>query len=163
VTIGWWWGVTVTGVEIAVGYVCAYLVRKARRAAGQVDAEVDRAVDVGLERVHDLVSGALGEDPALRRAEEQAAAGDVSERTRRRLTDAVDEATEDDTAFADALQEAVEQVKRAAQASGTVIATGDGIAIAGDVTVRAEGGSTAALRMGEVSLGNPPVPGPHQG
>lgn len=151
----------VTGVEIAIGYVCAYLVRKARRAGQHVDAEVDRAVDAGLERVHELVSDALGEDSALRRAEEQAETGEVSERTWRRLTDAVEEAADADADFAAALQRAVEQLQ-AAEASGTVIATGDGIAIDGDVIIRAEGGSVAALRMGDVTLGNPPVPGPPQ-
>ncbi|MFD7027255.1 hypothetical protein ACFWAR_04370 [Streptomyces sp. NPDC059917] len=151
-----------TGVEIAVGYVCAYLVSKARRAGRQADAEVDRVVDSGMERVHDLVSGALGDDRALELAEEQAQSGEVSERTRRRLTDAVDEAAESDTVFADALREAIDQLQEAAEASGAVIATGDGIAIGGNVSLRAESGSAAALRMGDVSLGNPPVPGSHQ-
>ncbi|SFF90671.1 hypothetical protein SAMN05216251_1362 [Actinacidiphila alni] len=149
-------------MEIAVGYVCAYLVRKARRAGQQADTEVDRVVDAGMERVHDLVSGAIGEDRALQLAEEQAQTGDVSERTRRRLTDAVDEAAEQDTAFADALRKAVEQVQEAAKASGAMVASGDGIAIGGSTTITAEGGSAAAVRMGDVTLGNPPVPGPPQ-
>jgi hypothetical protein len=127
-----------------------------------VDAEVDRAVDAGMGRVHDLVSGALGDDAALRRAGEQAETGEVSERTQRRLTDAVDEAAESDTAFADALRDAVEQLQEAAKASETVIATRDGIAIGGKVSVRAESGSAAAVRMGDVTVGNPPLPGPHQ-
>jgi hypothetical protein len=152
----------VTGVEIAVGYVCAYLVRKARRAGQQADAEVDRVVDAGMERVHDLVSGALGEDPALELAAEQARIGAVSERTRRRLTDAVDEAAENDRAFADALQRAVERLQASAAASGAVIAAGDGIATGGDVIVRADGGSVAAVRMGDVTVENPRVPGSHR-
>jgi hypothetical protein len=153
-------GAVLTGVEIAVGYVCAYLVRKARRAGQQADAEVDRVVDAGMEHVHDLVSGALGEDRALGLAEEQAQAGEVSERTQQRLVLAVDEAAEDDTEFARALREAVEQVQEAARASGAVVASGDGIAIGGSTTITADGGSAAAVRMGDVSLGNPPVPGP---
>ncbi|MFC8208878.1 hypothetical protein [[Kitasatospora] papulosa] len=148
-----------TGVEIAVGYVCAYLVRKARRAGQQVDVEVDRAVDAGMGRVHELVSSALGGDPSLERAEQQAEAGEVSERTRRRLADAVDEAADRDTAFASALQRAVEQLQEVA---GAAIATGDGIAIGGNVFIRAEGGAVAAVRMGDVTMGNPPVPGPHK-
>ncbi|MFJ8936457.1 hypothetical protein ACIRL0_12185 [Streptomyces sp. NPDC102365] len=148
-----------TGVEIAVGYVCAYLVRKARRAGQQVDVEVDRAVDAGMGRVHELVSSALGGDPSLERAEEQAEAGEVSERTRRRLADAVDEAADRDTAFASALQRAVEQLQEVA---GAAIATEDGIAIGGNVFIRAEGGAVAAVRMGDVTMGNPPVPGPHK-
>ncbi|MEV5885809.1 hypothetical protein AB0L74_24345 [Streptomyces sp. NPDC052020] len=43
-------------------------------------------------------------------------------------------------------------------------ATGDGgQTIGGDVTVRADHGSAAALRMGDVTIGSPPRPGPHQG
>lgn len=43
-------------------------------------------------------------------------------------------------------------------------ATGDcGQTIGGDVSVRADHGSAAALRMGDVTIGSPPRPGPHQG
>ncbi|MGW7095493.1 hypothetical protein [Streptomyces sp. NPDC054874] len=40
--------------------------------------------------------------------------------------------------------------------------TGDGFAVGGDVQIRADHGSVAALSMGDVSLGNPPQPGPPQ-
>lgn len=75
--------VGVVGVEIAVGYVCAWLVGKARRVGGRVDAEVDRGLDAGVERVHQVVSRALGGDSALERAAEEAEGGEVSVRTRR--------------------------------------------------------------------------------
>lgn len=145
--------VAVTGVEIAVGYLCAWLVAKARRVAGRADAEVDRGLDAGMDRLHELVSGALGEDPALERAAEEADAGEVSVRTRRRLTDALDEAVEQDGELAAALRQVLGEVRE-------VSADGDGIAVAGDVGIHAEGGSAAALRMGDVTIGNPPVPGP---
>ncbi|MFG2864248.1 hypothetical protein [Streptomyces sioyaensis] len=43
-----------------------------------------------------------------------------------------------------------------------VSAGGGGQAVAGDVRIQAEHGSAAAWNMGNVSLGNPPQPGPHQ-
>lgn len=142
-------------MEIAIGYVCAWLVAKARRVAGRADAEVDRGLDAGMERLHAVVSGALGEDPALERAAEEADGGEVSVRTRRRLTDALDEAVEQDGELAAALRQAVHEVR-------DVSADGDGIVVAGDVDIHAEGGSAAALRMGDVTIGNPPPPGPPQ-
>lgn len=155
----------VFGAEVVVGYVCAYLVRKARHAAGAADAEVDRALDAGMERVHGLVSRALGEDdPALLRAGQQAAAesAEIPERTRRRLADALEEAAEGDPAWAAELQRAVAELWEAEARTGAVIAGDGGIATAGSVDVRADHGSVAALRVGDVALGNPPVPGPRQ-
>ncbi|WP_405584383.1 hypothetical protein [Streptomyces sp. NBC_01190] len=113
------------GAEIAVGYLCAYLVRKARRAGGAVDGEVDRVVDAGMERVHDLVTRALGDDPALVLAARQAGGvdganggdGEVSERTRARLTGAVEEAVESDAELARALAEAVAALEAALKAA----------------------------------------------
>lgn len=145
------------GVEIAVGYVCAWLVGKARRVGGRVDAEVDRGLDAGVERVHQVVSRALGGDSALERAAEEAEGGEVSVRTRRRLADALEEALEHDGELAAALREALGGV------AGAVVAHGDGVAVGGDVDVRAEGGSVAAVRVGDVTIGNPPVPGSPQG
>lgn len=159
-----------TGIEVAVGYVFAWLVRKTKRVAGRADAEVDRGLDTGMDRLHDLVSRKLGADPALRRAAEEAGEGrpEPSERTRRRLTDSLEDAAERDPAFAQALQELVTQLQ-----SGSVPAAGSGVtasyggqAVGGSVDIRANGGSAAAWTMGDVTLGgtgNPPMPGPSQG
>ena len=78
-------------MEIAVGYVFAWAVRKAKRVAGRADAEVDRTLDAGIDRLHDLVSRQLGEDPALKKLAEEAEAGQdkPSDRTRRRVQDAL--------------------------------------------------------------------------
>lgn len=46
--------------------------------------------------------------------------------------------------------------------TGGVSSTGDGIAVGGDVEIRADHGSVAALRMGNVSVGSPPQPDPPQ-
>lgn len=153
------------GMELVVGYVCAYLVGKARRAAGAADVEVDRAMDVSLAKMHNMVSRALGEDPALARAAEEAAGleGEVSTRTRRRLADALDEAADSDSEFAAGLARAIAQVLEAEGPTSVGIAGGDGMVIGGGTHLRADHGSAAALRMGDVHMGNPPVPGAQQG
>ncbi|WNI14356.1 hypothetical protein [Actinacidiphila sp. ITFR-21] len=158
-----------TGIEIAVGYVFVYLVRKARRVGGRADREVDRVLDAGMDQLHGLVGAKLGNDPALQRAEEEAGAGrDVpSERTRRRLTDSLEDAAERDPDFAQALTALVEQVQAAEKAAGGVSASGRGAAVGGNVDIRAEGGSAAALTMGDVRIGvpaaDPSRPGPDHG
>lgn len=153
-------------MEIAVGYVFAWLVGKARRVAGRADAEVDRGLDAGMDRLHELVSAKLGDDPALERAREEAAAGleEPSQRTRQRLELSLEDAAERDSGFAEAVEQAVKELQAtlAASASGVSV-SGGGQAIGGNVSIHAEGGSAAALRMGDVSFGNPSKPGPEQG
>ncbi|MFI1094141.1 hypothetical protein [Streptomyces sp. NPDC020917] len=148
------------GVEIAVGYVFAWAVRKARRVGGRADAEVDQVVDAAMERLHALVARRLGPDASLTRVEEEAAAGgELTPRTRQRLELALEDAVERDAVFAEALNQAVEEV-RAAAGPGGVSAGDGGLAVGGDLDIRADHGSAAAVRMGDVRLGNPPVPGP---
>ncbi|WP_217245874.1 hypothetical protein [Streptomyces sp. AC602_WCS936] len=157
------------GVEIAVGYVFAWLVAKGRRVAGRADAEIDRGLDSGMDRLHDLVSRKLGQDSALERAREEAETGqtEISERTRRRLVDSLTDAAERDEAFAEALEKVIADLEaEAGSGSGSVSATSGGLAVGGKVDVRAEGGSVAALRMGNVTLGsspNPRQPGSNKG
>ncbi|MFG2951826.1 hypothetical protein [Streptomyces adustus] len=114
-------------MEIAVGYVCAWLVGKARRVAGRADAEVDRGLDAGMDRLHDLVSRKLDQDPALERAREEVESGqqELTERTRRRLTDSLEDAVERDEQFAAALKELVEQLQ--AKDPAGEVAAGDHI------------------------------------
>ncbi|MEU1691156.1 hypothetical protein ABZ590_06180 [Streptomyces hirsutus] len=158
------------GVEIAVGYVFAWLVTKARRVAGRADAEIDRGLDSGMDRLHDLVSRKLGQDPALERAREEAKTGqpEPSERTRRRLVDSLSEAAERDGAFAEDLEKVIADLEAGASAgpaSGVSAASG-GLAVGGRVDIRAEDGSAASLSMGNVTLGsapNPRQPGSNQG
>nr|QIZ02321.1 chromosome partitioning protein [Streptomyces sp. S1D4-11] len=108
------------GVEIAVGYVFAWLTRKAKASTDRADAEVERVLDAGMDRVHELVSRKLGQDPALERAAEEAERGleEPSERTRRRLTDSIEDEAERDPGFAGRLEELVAQLQSAAQAGG---------------------------------------------
>ncbi|MFJ9121904.1 hypothetical protein ACIRJO_41040 [Streptomyces sp. NPDC102394] len=98
-----------TGIEIAIGYLFGWAVRKAQRVAGRADGEVDRALDVGMERLHDMVSRKLGRDPALDRLAQEAASGceTPSERTRQRVLLALEEAHTTDTGFAADLDQAV--------------------------------------------------------
>lgn len=148
------------GAELAVGYVFAWAVRKARRAAGAADGVVDQAVDAGVERVHQLVAERLGGERALARVEDEAAAGtgELSPQARQFLQLALEDAAGRDAAFARALEDAVTAAQAAS--GSTVTASDDGIAVGGNVRLHAEGGSVAALRVGDVTLGNPPPPGP---
>ncbi|OHV27674.1 MULTISPECIES: hypothetical protein [Pseudofrankia] len=115
-----------TGIEVAVGVLFAWAVRKARRVGAQADAEVDRAVDAGMDRVHELVSRALGEDPALGRLQEEAQAGavELSERTQQRVARAVEDAAERDPGFAAALDQAVRDLQAAAARAGGATVSG---------------------------------------
>ncbi|MFB7337781.1 hypothetical protein ACFC00_40230 [Streptomyces adustus] len=148
-----------TGVEIAVGYLCAWLVGKARRVAGRADAEVDRGLDAGMDRLHELVSAKLGADPALARAREEAGAGqgEPSERTRQRLVLALEDAAETDQDFAAALKQALAAVREAGPvdvtfATGTAKATGGATASTGVVRPGGTGsGSATAEHTGDAS------------
>ncbi|OIK25461.1 hypothetical protein [Streptomyces malaysiense] len=159
-----------TGIEIAVGYMFAYMVRKAKRVGRRADQEVDRGLDAGMDRLHDLISAKLGNDPALERAAQEAEAGQdgLSERTGRRLTDSLEDAAERDPDFAQALTALVEQLQaaRTTAAPGDVSASGEGVAVRGRVNIKAEGGSAAALKMGSVNIGaspsDPSRPSPDQ-
>ncbi|MGA5820357.1 hypothetical protein ACPC54_21120 [Kitasatospora sp. NPDC094028] len=162
-------GVRMTGVEIAVGYVLAWMVRKANRVAGRADEEVDRTLDAAMDELHDLVSRRLGEDPALRRLAEEAERDEVGDRTRQRVRLALEDAVDEDPGFGEALSRAVEQVQTLDQASrpsqgpGGVSAAGSGLAISGNLHVEADHGSFAAGTVqGNVTLGNPSQPGPQR-
>ncbi|MFI9248288.1 hypothetical protein ACIGXF_38345 [Streptomyces sp. NPDC053086] len=137
-------------MEIAVGYVFAWLVRKARRVTAPADAEVDRVLDAGIERLHTVVGVKLGADPALEQAREEARAGDgeLSESTRRQLVDALDEATVNDTDFAQALAQALAAVQAVgpvdiARYTGVANASGGGSATTGVVRPGGTGGGSA--------------------
>ncbi|MEW2622989.1 hypothetical protein [Streptomyces sp. NPDC048106] len=97
-------------MEVAVGYVFAWLVGKARRVAGWVDAEADRGLDAGMDHLHDLISRRIGQDPALERAlataQDEVTAGRVepSEETGRQLGAALAQASAQDPAFAAVLK-----------------------------------------------------------
>lgn len=154
-----------TGIEIVVGYLFAWTVRKATRVAGRADAEIDRTLDTAMDRLHDVVDRKLGQDPALRTLAEEAEAGQdkPNDRTRQRVELALEDAADSDPGFAAALEHALEELQTLPQTGGGVSASDSGTAIGGNVHIRADRGSAAALNMGNVTVGNPPRPGPPQG
>lgn len=106
-------GANVVGVELAVGYLFAWAVRKARRVAGRADAEVDSALDAGMDRLHEVVVSRLGAEPALESMLQEASSEreELAVRTRKRLELALEDAAEHDAEFAEALRQAVDQVR----------------------------------------------------
>ncbi|GGJ56530.1 hypothetical protein [Streptomyces brasiliensis] len=98
----------------------------------------------------------------------QTADGDAAERARIRLEAAWQ-------ARIEALLEGLDDTERAPAAeqlrtlvahhtpSTDVTASQRGVAVGGNVDIRADHGSAAAWSMGDVTLGNPPQPGPPQG
>ncbi|MGW5256639.1 hypothetical protein ACWERW_27285 [Streptomyces sp. NPDC004012] len=114
-----------------------------------------------MNRLHTLVSSKLGQDPALARALEEAEEGraELSKRTRRRLSDSLDEAVERDGQFAAALKAAVEEVQAATRAGGTT--THGNSVVGNNVEIHAEGNSVATWELnGNVTVGavNPQQP-----
>jgi hypothetical protein len=93
----------VPGLEIAVGYLAGWAVRKLGRATGRADRHVDATVD----RFGDLIAGKLAGDRALTQLETEGAAGVANPHTTQRLLLAVEQAAETDPGFAAALHAAV--------------------------------------------------------
>jgi hypothetical protein len=148
-------GCPVVGVELVVGYVFAWLVRKGRRAGWRADGHVDQAVDAAVDRLggklHELVAGKLHDDPSLVRLTEEADQGVVepSTRTRTRVALAVEDAAERDVDFAAAIEELV---RRLQAAQGGVSAGTGGVAVGGDVQVSATQNGFAIGTAGSVQV-----------
>jgi hypothetical protein len=88
------------GLELVAGYLAAWGVRRLKSVGKRVGAEVDEAVDVGLDRLHDVIAAKLGPDPALVKLEAEVSQGaEPSDRTLRRVQDAVENAVEEDPGF----------------------------------------------------------------
>ncbi len=113
-------------------------------------------------KLHELVAGKLSGDASLVKLTQEAERGAVepSARTRARVALAVEDAAEQDPDF----DVAVEQLVRELEAAHRGVSAGaGGVAVGGDVRVRADGGSFAAgVVQGDVSFGNPRVPGTGQ-
>lgn len=129
-------------------------VRVARLFGRGVPSGVNRGVLDRLDRsATELDSAGPGESDAVR-------AG-VAASWRARFEDLLDELDELDRQ--DAARQLRELVALAQQAISGVSAEDEGIAIGGDADIKADRGSAAAVRMGDVAIGNPPPPGPNQG
>jgi hypothetical protein len=146
------------GLEVAVGYAAAWVWRKARRVGGQLDRDVDAALDAALERVHALVAQKLAGEPAFAQLEAQAA-GDtrelaVSERTQQRVTLALEDAAEADERFARQLAALIEAVRLAERASGSAVPT-VAVTASGTRSVAIGGNNSGSITTGETVPDNP--------
>ncbi len=141
-----------TGLEVVVGFLVAWVVRKGRRVAGRVDAEVDQALDASLDRLHEVVVGKLGRDPSVEKLHaEVEQSGAASPRTQDRVRLALEDATEGDSDFATALQAALTRVQTV-QGAGGATAGHQGVAISGDVRADHGGVAFGGVTGGSVSL-----------
>jgi hypothetical protein len=147
----------VTGLELVVGWLAAYAWGKARLVAGRADAEVNRTLGAGMDRLHDLISTKLGADPALARLEAEAGRDVatvtevvVNDRTRQRVQLSLDEATESDPGFAADLAALIAELRQtghqAAAASVTASHTGQATALGGVAISGAVGGNVSVTR-----------------
>lgn len=101
-----------TGLEpLVVGYLAAWVARRARRLGDRVDGKVDQVLDASVDRLADLVLTKLGAEPAIAQMREEAAQGVDNERTKRRVQLAVEDAVERDERFAEELRALVEQIR----------------------------------------------------
>jgi hypothetical protein len=144
------------GADVAIGCVITWGIRKLRKVGSRADAEVDRALDAGMARVHDLVTTRLGGDYAVQQlqAEIESGAEQPSKWTVRRAEIAVAEAADGDPVFAEQLQRLLAEVEQARRAAGA-----SAFQVFGNVEFHAEGGSVAAgVITAPVILGNPPRP-----
>ncbi|SEG96022.1 hypothetical protein SAMN05444920_109247 [Nonomuraea solani] len=139
-------------LELLAGYAVGYLVQKFGRVFRRADEEVDLAIDAGMDRLHEVVTERLGNEPALTRLEEETEDGRESPRTRQRVRLALEEAAESDPEFAAELERLVGELRRPEGAQA-----GDhGLAAGGTVRIEAShGGVAAGVIHGSVSTGNP--------
>jgi hypothetical protein len=117
------------GVFVLEAAAVDYLIAWARRRGGRVGErpgdQIDLALDAGLERLHEVVAGKLGTDPALSDLQEQAAGGEVGRLTRQRADEVVRAAAADEPEFAIALHRVLAGLS-AADPSGVWAAGGPG-------------------------------------
>jgi hypothetical protein len=146
-----------TGIELAAGCMAAWAWNKGRRVARRADGEVDAALDKAMDRVQQVIASKLKGHSALKKlAAEAAASADqdqpqVSERTLRKATNALARAANGDPVFARCLATALSELHAAKEASGrqagavTVIASGTGAGAVG-------GSNTGILSTGSGSV-----------
>jgi hypothetical protein len=110
-----------TGLELVAGYLIAWGASKLKRAGRRLDEETDEVIDAGLDRLHDAITAKLGSDPALVKLDADVAQGaEPSDRTRRRVQDAVEDAAENDPGFAAVLGELLARLEQAREGAPLV-------------------------------------------
>lgn len=145
------------GLEVAVGFLIAWAVGKARRAGKQLDGVADQVVDASAARLRDVLLRKLGSDSAVRQLQLEAGESEqVSDRTKRRVTLALEDAMEQDAQFAAELTSALAEAEK----HGSLVATHGGTVVHGTATASGQG-STAIGAVGrDVTVGQ--APDPHQ-
>ena len=109
------------GLELVAGYLVAWGVRKLNRVGKRLDEEADATLDAGLDRLHNVVAAKLSADPALEKLEAEVSQGlEPSERTLRRVQDAVTDAAEDDPDFATAIGTLLARLEQARDGAPSV-------------------------------------------
>lgn len=132
---------------VAVGYVVAWALRKARRVGGRLDAEADGVIDASLDRLHEVVAAKLGGHPVLvELVEEAEEEGQVSDLTRQQVELVLAAAARKDELFGQVVTELVGRLRTAEQASRGVVASGEGAAVF-------IGGAHAEARDGGLAFG----------
>lgn len=110
------------GLELVAGYLVAWGVRKLRRVGARLDEETDEVIDAGLDRLHDAVAAKLGADPALGKLEDEVSQGlEPSDRTLRRVQDAVEEAAVDDPEFGATIEALLARLEEARDGAPSVL------------------------------------------
>jgi len=155
----------VSGVEVVVGFLIAWLVRRAKHVGERIDGKIDATLDEGLDKLHDVVARKLGKDPALAVLEDEIAeAGEATTRTKARVRLALEEAVEGNETFAAELAAAVREIQAAPHAPWTI--AGDHVvAVAGDVSATGGGIAIGGVTGGSVgvNLPDPSEPTRNQG
>lgn len=105
-----------SGVELLAGAALTWLWRKLRRAGGRMDESFDEVTDSALGRLTGVVKEKLSGDPALAKLELQAEAGGEVASTQERVRLSIQDAAQEDPAFAEKLRALVEQLQASAPA-----------------------------------------------
>jgi hypothetical protein len=147
------------GIEVVLVALAAWAVSKARTAGKALDGIVDAAIDAGASRardkVRDVVLGKLETDSAIQKlAAEVAETGDVSERTRRRVTEAIEDAADCDPAFAASLQEALST----AEQHPVLVAAWGGTSVSGTAAANSPGSIAIGAVGRDAIIGQPQDP-----
>jgi hypothetical protein len=149
---------------VAAAYVIAWVIRKARRIGGRLDAEADAVIDAGLDRLHEVVAAKLARHPVLAELTEEAeSAGEVSSLTRQQIELALEAAARKDDDFAQVVTDLVAHLREAERTAGRPVIAGAGSTVfTGNAEAKAESGGIAFGQVaGGVHISQGP-PGPHQ-
>lgn len=145
---------------VVTGYVIAWAVQKARRAAGRLNTEADVVMDAGLDRLHEVVAARLTGHPVLAELVEEAELdGQVTDLTRQQVELALVAAARKDAVFGEAVTELVARLRELEKTSGPIAAGHGSGVFTGDVRAEARDGGIAVGQAANVYIGRD-QPGP---